>query len=197
MLSFALYRASQLILVMFVAGTVAFVLGHVVGDPLNLLAPPDIGARGQEVAKQAFIKENGLDKPLPVQFFNYVKDAARFDFGNSWQFRRPATELVWERVPATLQLAVAGLAFAVALGLVAGIASAYWRGTWFDQLISSAVLIGQATPTFVVGIVLIQIVAVQWALLPVGGREGGLDRLVLPTLTLGLGLAAPIARLTR
>ncbi len=198
MVRFFLYRVLQVILAMWAAGSIAWFLGSVVGDPLNLLLPPAAGnAAIQEQAKQRFIDEYGLDKPLVVQYAIFLKDAATFDLPNSWQFRKPAFEVLFERVPASAKLAVAGLGFAVVVGLVLGVITAYWRNSWIDQLLSASVLIGQATPTFVIGIVLIQVVAVKWGWFPVGGIEGGWKAYVLPMMTLGLGLAAPIARLTR
>ena len=189
------YVAQRLVWSVFVAfgvATAVFVILHLSGDPTALMLPPD--ARPEDAARlrHAF----GFDRPLPVQYADFMWGLIRGDFGMSIRFQQPAMGLVLERVPATLLLATSGLAFAMVLALPVGILSAARRGTWIDSLGMAVALLGQSVPVFWLGLMLILIFAVGLHWLPsLGG--GGADHLVLPTISLGMFSAAATARMLR
>jgi ABC-type dipeptide/oligopeptide/nickel transport system permease component len=138
----------------------------------------------------------GLDDPWHIQFFNYVKDIARGDLGESVRTRQPVADEIMYRYWNTIILTASALVIALVVGLATGIASAYWRNTWIDDLAMSIGLFGISMPAFFFGLVLIFFFAVQLQWLPVINR-GGLQGLILPALTLGLIEAAPLSRITR
>ena len=144
----------------------------------------------------AFRAAHGLDRSLPEQFIHYAVNAVQGDFGRSLRFEQPAMGLVAERLAATAELAIAAMALAVALGFPAGVVAATRRNGFVDGLIRNTSLLGQAVPSFYLGIVGIIVFAVWLRWLPSGGRDG-LASLVLPAVTLGFGLVALIARVTR
>jgi peptide/nickel transport system permease protein len=135
----------------------------------------------------------GLDKPLVVQFFVFVSNAAQGDFGDSYYWSAPAMELLIDRLPATLELALAGLAFALLLAVPLGVLSAVYRGGWIDNGAKIFAMLGQAMPGFWVGLLLIVFIAVELRWLPAYGR-GTLAHLVLPAIALGW---YPVAAMTR
>jgi peptide/nickel transport system permease protein len=171
---------------------VVFLLIRVSGDPTLLLASPD--ARSEDI--QQMRASLGLDRPLHVQFFYYLRDAARLDFGESFHWREPAVTLVLSRFPATLKVAAAAFAISLLLGIPIGTYAALKRGRLSDALARSFALAGQAMPTFWLGIVLILLFSVKLRLLPTSGT-GGLAYIVLPALTLGWFSTAASARLLR
>jgi peptide/nickel transport system permease protein len=171
---------------------ITFILTHLSGDPTDLILPPD----ATESARQAFREKHGLDRPIWVQFFSFCWHALQGDFGNSLRFSDPATSLVIERLPATTELAVAVLLVSIGVGIPAGVIAAYGRNTSVDILVRFVTLIGQAVPNFYFGIVAMIIFGVWLHLLPTGGR-GSWEQLILPTLTLSLGIIALITRVTR
>jgi peptide/nickel transport system permease protein len=133
---------------------------------------------------------------LWLQYVQFLGGALTGDFGTSFRHQQPALPLVLERLPATLELAGAALALAVVLALPLGILAAVYRGRLLDVLAMAFAVVGQATPYFWMGIMLILVVSVELGWLPTSGR-GGLERLILPTVTLGTHFAASLARLTR
>jgi ABC-type dipeptide/oligopeptide/nickel transport system permease component len=138
----------------------------------------------------------GFDDPVAVQYVRFLKGAVRGDFGESLRHGEPAMALVVERLPATFQLAGAGLLIALGLAIPAGIVSAMKRNTAVDYVSTVVALLGQAMPTFWLGIMLILLFSVRLNWLPSSGR-GGLEHLILPAFTLGLFTTARITRLTR
>jgi ABC-type dipeptide/oligopeptide/nickel transport system permease component len=163
--SYLLRRLWQSLLVLFGVSVVVFLILHLTGDPAALLLPPD--ATAEDIAK--FRTAMGFDDPVAVQYLRFLKGAVRGDFGESLRHGEPAMALVVERLPATFQLAGAGLLIA---------------------------LLGQAMPTFWLGIMLILVFSVRLNWLPSSGR-GTLEHLILPAITLGLFTTARITRLTR
>jgi len=157
-----------------------------------LLLPPD--ATAEDIAK--FRTAMGFDDPVAVQYVRFLKGAVRGDFGESLRHGEPAMGLVLERLPATFELAGAGLLIALGLAIPAGIVSAVRRNTSVDYVSTVVALLGQAMPTFWLGIMLILIFSVRLNWLPSSGR-GGLEHLILPAITLGLFTTARITRLTR
>lgn len=138
----------------------------------------------------------GLDRPIVFQYFTWLSQAIRGDFGTSLRDRREASELVWERAPATFQLAAGAFIFCLLIGIPLGVLSAVKRGSVWDYTGRTFALIGQATPGFWMGIVLIMIFSVQLDLLPTG-RRGGIEHYILPSITLGWFPAAGLLRLVR
>ncbi len=192
MKSYLLRRLWQSLLVLFGVSVVVFLILHLTGDPAALLLPPD--ATAEDIAK--FRTAMGFDDPWRVQYLRFLKGAVRGDFGESLRHGEPAMALVLERLPATFELAGAGLLIALCLAIPAGIVSAVRRNTAVDYVSTVVALLGQAMPTFWLGIMLILVFSVRLNWLPSSGR-GGLEHLILPAITLGLFTTARITRLTR
>jgi ABC-type dipeptide/oligopeptide/nickel transport system permease component len=172
--------------------TLVFVALRLSGDPAATMLPGD--ATVDELA--ALRRTLGLDRPLYVQYVAFLGSAVRGDFGESFRHQQPAFGLVLERLPATLELAFAALLLALVVALPLGILAAVHRGRAADVLAMSFAVVGQATPYFWMGIMLILVVSVELAWLPTSGR-GGWQHLILPAVTLGTHFAASLARLTR
>ncbi len=192
MKTYLLRRLAQSLIVLLGISVVVFVILHLTGDPTLLLLPPDASA--EEIAK--FRRAMGFDDPLPLQYWRFLRGAVRGDFGNSLRHDEPALALVWQRMPATIELTAVALGLALVLAIPAGIVSAVFRNTALDYVSTVVALIGQAMPTFWLGIMLILIFSVGLQVLPSSGR-GGPANLVLPAVTLGLFTTARIMRLTR
>ena len=169
-----------------------FVVLRLTGDPvaiyLGLDATPE-----QEAVLRA---ELHLDKPIVVQFGYFLLDLAQGDFGTSIQFKRPAMQVVSERLGATLQLLALGLVLAIGLGVLGGVASAVWKDRVPDFVISVLAVTGQSMPSFWLGILLIQLFALDLQWLPTSG-QGGWEHLVLPTVTLATFLVPNFILVTR
>ncbi|HKW90284.1 MAG TPA: nickel ABC transporter permease [Methylomirabilota bacterium] len=192
MKSYLLRRLWQSLLVLFGVSVVVFLILHLTGDPAALLLPPD--ATAEDIAK--FRHDMGFDDPVAVQYARFLKGALRGDFGESLRHGEPAMGLVLERLPATFELAGAGLLIALCLAIPAGIVSAVRRNTSVDYISTVVALLGQAMPTFWLGIMLILVFSVRLNWLPSSGR-GQIEHLILPAITLGLFTTARITRLTR
>jgi peptide/nickel transport system permease protein len=192
MKSYMLRRLWQAVLVLFGVSFVVFMILHLTGDPAALLLPPD--ATAEDVAR--FRTAMGFDDPWIIQYLRFIKGAVQGNFGESLRHGEPAMHLVVERLPATFQLAGAGLLLALCLAIPAGIISAVKRNTVIDYFSTVVALLGQAMPTFWLGIMLILVFSVRLNWLPSSGR-GDLQHLVLPAITLGLFTTARITRLTR
>jgi ABC-type dipeptide/oligopeptide/nickel transport system permease component len=192
MTSYLVRRGWQSGLVLLGVSFVVFLILHLTGDPALLLLPPDASA--EDIAK--FRRAMGFDDPWPVQYLRFLKGAVRGDFGESVRHGEPAMGLVLERLPATFELAGAGLLIALCLAIPAGIVSAVRRNTAVDYVSTVVALLGQAMPTFWLGIMLILVFSVRLSWLPSSGR-GDIEHLILPAITLGLFTTARITRLTR
>ncbi len=190
--SYLVRRGWQSLLVLLGVSVVVFLILHLTGDPALLLLPPD--ATAEDITK--FRKAMGFDDPVAVQYVRFLKGALRGDFGQSVRHGEPALDLVLERLPATFELAGAGLLLALCLAIPAGIVSAVRRNTLVDYVSTVVALLGQAMPTFWLGIMLILVFSVRLSWLPSSGR-GDLEHLILPAVTLGLFTTARITRLTR
>lgn len=161
-------------------------------DPARALLPPTTPPDVVE----SFRRAHGYDQPFPIQFGLFLARAIVGDFGDSIRYGEPALGVVAERVPATLLLALTGLAIAVAVALPLGIAAAMRQGTWIDQAARGVVVVGSAVPNFVVAQVLILVLAVGLRALPVSGA-GTPAHLVLPGVVVGLTSAAGLVRILR
>jgi peptide/nickel transport system permease protein len=172
--------------------TLVFAALRLSGDPASTMLPGDASVDELAALRHAL----GLDQPLAVQYVQFLAGAVRGDFGESIRHQQPAFGLVLERLPATFELAFAALALSVVIALPLGILAAIYRGRAVDMLAMGFAVVGQATPFFWMGIMLILVVSVELRWLPTSGR-GGPEHLVLPALTLATHFAAVLARLTR
>ena len=163
------------------------------GDPAQIILGEAVTS-AQDLARLR--RELGFDAPLHVQYARFLGRALSGDLGRSLQSRRPVLDEILAQLPSTVQLTLAGLALAVVVGVVLGVAAATHRGSWADTLCMLLALGGVSMPAFWLGLMLIFFFALQLGWLPATG-QGGLARLVLPALTLGYGAAGVIARLVR
>lgn len=187
-----LERLSHALFVVIGVSLLSFMLVHLTGDPAALLLPLDASQEDRDRFRAAM----GLDRPLPVQYADFVVHAVRGDFGNSLRFQQPAMGLVVERLPATLALAAVSLALALLLGVPAGLVAGVKRNSLFDRIAMMLALAGQCVPAFWLGLMLILLFSVWLRLLPVSGG-GTFAHLILPGLTLSFYTMALVARLLR
>jgi len=192
MLKYITKRFAHSIICIFGISIVVFLITHIIGDPVTLLLPPEASESDHLYYKHAL----GLDKPLYLQYLDFVKNALRGDFGQSFRFKVPVLQLVLQKFPATLELAIAATIFAIFLGCSSGIISALKRGSLIDKFVRGFSLLGMSTPTFWVGIMLILIFGVHFSFFPISGR-GSFRALILPSITLGWYSTAVIARMMR
>jgi peptide/nickel transport system permease protein len=192
MLWYVIGRLLQALLSMLVVISIVFILTRLSGNPVHLLL--DVNATQRDF--DLLTRHLGLDKPLVVQYGLYVKNIAQGDFGNSVLTRRPVTEHIWERLPATVELGVLAMFLSVALGVPIGVYSAVRRGGVLDGCARVFAVLGQSLPPFWLGLMLILLFGVILGVLPAGGR-GGLQHTLLPAFTLGYFTSAAIMRLTR
>lgn len=189
---YLLQRIVQGFLVLIGVTVIVFGLTYVSGDPVAALAPLNITPEEREIFRQRL----GLDRPVPVQYADFVTRAVRGDFGESFRHREPAMKVVLERAPATLSLTAAAILFALAVSVPLGILAAMHHDRAIDAVARFFALIGQSVPTFLLGIVLILVFAVGLRWLPSSGG-GSVQSLVLPSVTVGAFSAAVLARLLR
>src|ERR1700716_4559530 len=202
MLAFSLRRAIHAIGVMIAVGIISFSMFRFAGDPVNQIVSLD-----PSFAQRAEVRKSlGLDDPVPVQFARYFADAVQFKFGVSYQFRQPVANLLKERMPATLELAICATILAMVFGILMGVYSALRRDTVFAKILQAVSLIGISLPTFLIGILLIYLFAVTLGWLPSFGRGdvvrvgwgatgaltvSGLKALIMPSITPGLFQMTP------
>ena len=173
--------------------TITFLLMYVVpGDPVRIL----MGQRGDPETIAMIRKQMGLDDPLPVQYFRFLGNILRGDFGRSYATNRPVLPEILSRFPATLKLALASMLVASIIGLTAGIVSATKQYSFFDYSSMVVALMGVSAPVFWVGLLLMWIFGYTLGWLPISGY-GGVSYLILPAIALGVRPAAYIARMTR
>jgi oligopeptide transport system permease protein len=187
-------RLLQMILVLFGASLILFVSLFVLpGDPIGTAA----GERARDPAVRAVLeKRYGLDKPIPVQYVNYVGRVLRGDLGESFRQRRPVRDYLWSRFGATAQLALAAIIFEIMIGISAGVVAAVFRYSFWDVLVTLTTTLAIGIPTYVGGSILQGIFAQKLGWFPRSGR-GGLSSIILPAFTLASVDAALVARLMR
>jgi peptide/nickel transport system permease protein len=185
-------RLLQTVLALLAASMIVFVLVRLSGDPVDLIAP-DRATEADRAALRAYL---GLDRSLPEQYLSFIGRFLAGDLGDSIRARIPVTELISERVGATIVLAVAAIGLAFLIAVPAGVLAARRRGTRVDTLARGFAVLGQATPQFWLGQVLVLLLAVRLGWFPTAGWKEP-SSLVLPALTLGWWAAAGIMRLTR
>ncbi len=189
------YIASRLVqtaLVVFLSLTAVFGMVRLGGDPVLLFMPMDIQAKDVNEFRQRL----GFNDPLPVQYGRFVAGAVRGDFGESLRYRRDALGLVLERLPATLLLAGTSFLLTLVVAIPLGVVSAVRRNSLLDHLGTVVTVLGQATPGFWLGLMLIYAFSVKLRWLPTGGT-GTFLHLVMPSIVLAAFFSARIARLTR
>ena len=189
---FLINRILQAVICILGVSVIIFSITHLIGDPVQLLMP----AEASEADRLAYRKAMGLDRSVVEQYFLFLSKAVTGNLGDSYRFNMPVTELVWDRFPATIELAVAAIFLAVLFGVGTGILSAVWPNSFWDKFFEFVALSGMAAPTFWVGIMLIMVFSVDLRWLPSSGRSGVLS-LVLPAITLGWYSTAVISRMTR
>ncbi len=192
MLIYLLRRLYQAIFVLLGVMTIVFFLLHLSGDPTQLLLPLDATA----AERAAFRTQMGFNDPLALQYFHYFANVVQGNLGYSYRHGEPVLGLVLERIPATVQLTLASLLLAILVAIPLGVMAAVKRGTAVDSAAMTFALLGQATPVYWLGLLLILLFSVNLGWLPSGGR-GGLQTLILPACTLALFSMARIARITR
>ena len=208
MLSFLIRRLVEAVFVLLTVALLAFVLFRFVGDPVNQMVGQDTSLEDRLKLREQL----GLNDAVPVQFGRFVWKAAQFDFGLSYQLKQPVLGMIAERLPATLELALAAAVFAIAVGIPMGVYTGIHRNSWLSRLFLTISLVGISLPTFLIGILLIYIFAVTLGVLPSFGRGevvkigwwstglltmSGLKALVLPAITLGLFQMTLVTRLVR
>ena len=186
-------RFLQSLLAIWVMSLVVFTLARFSGNPLDVMLPMEATQEDYDRVS----KHWGLDQPLYTQYAIFLGRALKGDFGTSWKWPgRSAMDLVWERLPATLQLAGFALLVSVLIALPVGVLSAVKKGTVWDTAATVIALLGQSLPGFWLGIVLMWIFAVHLGWFPTSGR-GGIQYMILPAVTLGWFQVAAIMRLVR
>jgi peptide/nickel transport system permease protein len=208
MIAFVIRRLLQAVLVMLAVGFVAFSLFAYVGDPVAIMLGQDF----TQEARERLIRELGLDQPFFVQYFRFVLAAAQGEFGISYRLARPVTDLLIERLPATLELSLCAAAIALFVGVPLGVYTGLKRDTWGSRFLLTVSLVGVSLPTFLIGILLILLFSVVLGWLPSFGRgtvtqlgwwstgfltTSGLRALILPSITLALFQLTLIMRLVR
>lgn len=192
MKGYVLGRLASGLVVIFLALTAVFFMLRLSGDPVLLFAPMDTSRTNIDAIRERM----GFNDPLPVQYVRFMTDAVRGDFGDSTRERRPAIDVVVERLPATLQLGGLALLISVVIGIPLGILSATRHGSVWDRVAQLISVLGQAVPGFWLGLLLMLFFAVRLNWLPTSGR-GGVDHIILPAITLSALSIARYARLTR
>ena len=185
-------RLGQAVITIVGISMIVFLLTHLSGDPVALLAPQNATKDDLEEIR----RERGLDKPIYVQYWRYISGAVRGDFGESLRWKMPAIEMFLDRFPNTLKLAVVAMVFALVFGIPTGILSAVTVNRWFDSFGKTFALLGQALPGFWVGIMLIIIFSANLRILPTSGM-GGWKHYIMPAFTLGWYTTAALTRLSR
>jgi peptide/nickel transport system permease protein len=208
MLAFIIRRLLQAVVVMLTVALIAFTLFRFVGDPINQMVGIETSAEERAQLRQ----DLGLNDPIPIQFTRFVWNATRLNFGNSYQFKTPVIDLIADRFPATMELALASAIFSLLIGIPMGVYTALHRRSLLSNVFLAASLVGISLPTFLIGILLIFLFPVTLHVLPSFGRgdvvrlgfwttglltASGLKAIVLPAVTLGLFQMTLIMRLVR
>jgi peptide/nickel transport system permease protein len=195
--AYVAHRVLQMFIAVFGISIIVFVFTNMIGDPVNVLMPPETPYEQREIFRESM----GFNRPLPVQYLDFLSHAVRGDFGNSFRTDHSALDLVLRRMPATLLLTLSGTILATLIAIPMGILSAYKRHSIWDNFSTLFVVAGQAMPIFWLGLMLIIVFGVNLHWLPVSGYgDMGVDRLkhmILPTVVLGVFLAPVTERLVR
>jgi peptide/nickel transport system permease protein len=206
--AFVISRVLQALPVMFTVALISFAMFAYVGDPVAIM----LGQDYTQAQRDALVRDLGLDQPFFVQFFRFVANAVQGEFGLSYRLSRPVLDLIIERAPATLELALTAAFLALLVGVPMGIYTGLYRNSWLSRAFLTFSLVGVSLPTFLIGILLILTFAVWLGWLPSFGRGetvkiggwstgfltwGGIKALILPAITLGVFQLTLIMRLVR
>ena len=206
--AFVLRRVLQAAMVLLITAVIVFLGVYAIGDPLEILLPADASLAERDAVAASL----GLDRPLPVQFVTFLGDALRGDLGRSFVYNRPAMEVIFERLPATLELAFTALALSLLIGIPLGLWAGTRPQTAVDEGVMTGSILGFSMPNFWQGMMLIMIFSVWLGWLPSTGRGqtgeilgvrtsfatwDGIAHLILPAVNLALGQTALVIRLTR
>jgi peptide/nickel transport system permease protein len=208
MTRFLFNRFFQALVVMLTVGAISFVLFRYVGDPVEMMVSVEDTPQMREQMRERL----GLnDSPL-TQFLRYIGNTASGDFGISYRTRQPVAEMIFSRLPATMELVICATLLSLLVGIPLGIVAALFRGRWIGRAADTATLIGISMPTFMTGTLLILLFSVTFRVLPSFGRgetvdlgfwttgfltASGLQSLIMPSITLGLFQMTMIMRLVR
>lgn len=192
MLGFILRKSVRAVLTLLICVTLVFVVLRLAGDPLASLLPDDTPPDVAETYRIKF----GLDRSIPEQYLAYLENVLRGDLGVSYRDSRPVVEVIGERLPATIQLGLAALALALAVGAPLGVFAALKRNSVLDRLAMATAVFGFAIPIFFLAILLILIFAMQLRWLPSAGSETW-AHMVLPVIVLAAATAGKVARYMR
>ncbi|QOY35597.1 nickel ABC transporter permease [Anaerobacillus isosaccharinicus] len=194
MFSYIVKRVLAMIPILFVVSVIAFLFVHLTpGDPIRIM----YGAEIDQQTYEQFREREGFNDPLPVQYFNYMSNIlTKADFGTSYRTRSDVSSEIVRRFGYTLTLTLLSMFWAIVIGMFIGIVSAVKRNSVWDRMGMVSAITALSVPEFWFGLMLMQIFAVQLGWLPTSG-SGTLAHLILPSITLGLGVAAIIARFTR
>jgi peptide/nickel transport system permease protein len=208
MVAYILRSTAQAILVLLAVGLIAFSMFRFVGDPIANM----VGQEASQADRRELAERLGLNDPVLVQFGRFVRDVAQGEFGVSYRHGRKVSDLLMERLPATVELAVLSALLAVVAGTILGVYTAIRRDGWLSHLIMTTSLVGVSLPTFLIGIGLIYLFAVELRWLPSFGRgqtvkigwwttglltESGRKSLIMPVVTLAFYQLTLIMRLVR
>ena len=189
---FIIIRFGQAIIALVAVSIIVFGLARITGSPLDTLVSFEASAEDREIIAAYW----GLDKSLPEQYFTFVGNAVQGNFGQSFRWRTPAMDLVMERFPNTIQLALLSIAVATVIAVPLGVLSAVKKDSVFDYTGKIIALLGQSAPPFWLGLLLMWIFAVKLDLVQTSGK-GGITSFILPATALGLFWVAAIMRLIR
>ena len=208
MFAFIISRILQALPVMLAVALISFAMFAYVGDPVAIM----LGQDYTQAQRDALVRDLGLDQPFFVQFLRFLGNAVQGEFGLSYRLSRPVLDLIAERAPATLELALTAAALALLVGVPMGIYTGLYRNSWLSRFFLTFSLVGVSLPTFLIGILLILTFSVWLGWLPSFGRgetvklgwwstgyltTGGLKALILPSITLGVFQMTLIMRLVR
>ena len=192
MRGFFISRLIQLVVTMFIVSVVVFFILRLSGDPILVVAPDFFSQEQIEQMRKFW----GFDKPLGEQYLTFISKAVTGDFGKSYLYKRPAMEVVLERLGYTWLLAAASAAIGLTVAVPLGILSALNRNSMLDLIITALSSLGTAMPSFWLGLMLIIIFSVHLRILPVFGAYEP-KAIIMPSVTLGVGMAARLSRMTR
>lgn len=189
---FIFKRLVQAAVTLMIMTFMIFGLARLTGDPTPLVLP----AEATEADRNFFREQYGLDRSLPEQYLIFLRNVSQGDFGISFRYRQPAIDIVLAAMGPTLQLTLISMIIAIAIGVPFGTLAAVYRGGWFDRFIDVYSSVGQAMPTFWLGLVLIIAFAITWPIFPSTGYGSAIN-FVLPSITLAFFTSSSITRLTR
>lgn len=192
MVNFIITRLIQMVITLFIVSLLVFFMVRLKGDPISVMVPPTFNQEQIDNMRVAW----GFDKPLVEQYLIFIRKAVTGDFGQSIQARRPAMELVIERLGNTFLLAFAASVVGLTIALPLGIISAVKRNSFIDLFSTVFASLGTAMPSFWLGLMLIIVFSVNLRILPAFGASEPAS-IIMPALTLGVGMAGRLSRLTR